>query len=177
MPFPFLWKLEEALENGNVDEAEAALIVYFQENLSTIERRIIHKFPHRENIISTSFAAHNRGEYVLSIPIFLTQADGICHEVVNQYLFIRNNKKPSTAVYVETITSNSIQHALLSPLSQTLPISASQKERGEQFNELNRHQVLHGETLDYGTEVNSLKAISLLNYVSLVLRLDEEEEP
>ncbi len=29
-----------------------------------------------------------------------------------------------------------------------------------------RHSVLHGETSDYGTKINSLKAISLLTYIS-----------
>jgi hypothetical protein len=29
-----------------------------------------------------------------------------------------------------------------------------------------RHSVLHGEVNDYGTKINSLKAISLLTYIS-----------
>ena len=36
-------------------------------------------------------------------------------------------------------------------------------------NVLNRHEVLHGESVDYGTEINSLKAISLLYYIASVL--------
>jgi len=61
----------------------------------------------------------------------------------------------------------------LRPISLELPINASEKareriaaERGwPAWNELNRHQVLHGESVDYGTRLNSLKAISLLNYL------------
>jgi hypothetical protein len=56
--------------------------------------------------------------------------------------------------------------AILSPLAETLPINASENERPRNFNGLNRHMVLHGESLDYGSKVNSLKAISLVNYVS-----------
>lgn len=177
MPLPFLWELEKALENGNLDEAEVALMEYFREHLSTIENRLNSKFPHRAKIISTAFNAHKRGEYELSIPVFLAQTDGICYEVVNQHLFMKKNKKPSTAAYVETIASDTFRSALLSPLSHPLPISASEHERGERFDELNRHQVLHGETLHYGTEVNSLKSISLLNYVTQVLRLDDKKDP
>jgi len=33
---------------------------------------------------------------------------------------------------------------------------------GESFTALNRHQVMHGESSDYGTEINSLKAFSFL---------------
>ena len=77
---------------------------------------------------------------------------------------------------MDSVASDTFRHALLSPLSQPLPISASKHERDESFNELNRHQVMHGESLGYGTEINSLKAISLLNYVTQVLRLDDENE-
>jgi len=178
MPLPFLWELENALNEGDINEAEAALIDYFRENLETIENRFATKFPHRAKIINSAFSAHKRGEYELSIPIFLAQTDGICYEVVNQHLFmrVRGEKKPSTAIYVDSIASDTFRHALLSPLSQPLPISASKNERDETFNELNRHQVMHGESLDYGTEVNGLKSISLLNYVAQVLRLDGENE-
>ena len=70
---------------------------------------------------------------------------------------------------MEQIASDTYRAALLSPLAQTLPIGASKHERPEDFTELNRHVVLHGESLDYGTKINSLKAISLINYVAHVL--------
>ena len=176
MPLSFLWELENALNQGHIEEAEAALADYFREHLLSIENRLNPKFPHRAKAISMAFSAHKRGEYELSIPVFLAQTDGICYEVVNQYLFMRRNKKPGTAIYVDAVVSNTFRHALLSPLSQSLPISASENERGEHFNALNRHQVMHGESLGYGTEINSLKSISLLNYVSEVLRWDDEND-
>ncbi|GIV65173.1 MAG TPA: hypothetical protein DCE76_07100 [Anaerolineaceae bacterium] len=178
MPLPFLWELENALNEGDTTEAETALVDYFRENLQSIENRFTAKFPHRAKIINSAFNAHKRGEYELSIPIFLAQTDGVCYEVINQYLFmrVRGEKKPSTAIYVDSIASDTFRHALLSPLSQPLPISASKNERDKSFNELNRHQVMHGESLDYGTEINGLKSVSLLNYVTQVLRLDDENE-
>jgi len=178
MPMPFLWELEDALNEGNITEAEAALVDYFRENLQSIEHRFTAKFPHRAKIINSAFNAHKRGEYELSIPVFLAQTDGICYEVIDQHLFmrIRGEKMPRTAIYVDSIASDTFRHALLSPLSQPLPISASQNERDKSFNELNRHQVMHGESLDYGTEINGLKSISLLNYVAQVLHLDDENE-
>jgi len=57
-----------------------------------------------------------------------------------------------------------------------LPISASQNERDDKFNELNRHQVLHGESTSYDSEINSLKAISLINYLAQVLMKPEDNE-
>ena len=52
------------------------------------------------------------------------------------------------------------------------PLAMTRGKRAQQprdFTELNRHRVLHGEVTNYGTEQNSLKAISLLNYCATVL--------
>lgn len=175
MPFPSLWELKKALEEGNVKEAEDALVEYFEERLDEIEASIVGRFPNREKVIRSAFSAHRRQEYDLSIPVLLSQTDGICKEVVNEHFFIKQNKKPRTAIYVEQVAADTYQAALLSPLAHNLPIGASEKERGAGFSELNRHMVLHGESLDYGTKTNGLKAISLINYVVHVLKSDANE--
>ena len=169
MPLPGLWELKKALSEGNVEEAEEALAEYFASRLDEIEGSIIERFPNRQKIIRAAFNAHRRQEYELSIPVLLAQTDGICKEVIKQYFFIKQNNKPRTAIYVEQVASDTYRAALLSPLAQKLPIGASKHERPEDFTELNRHVVLHGESLDYGTKINSLKAISLINYVAHVL--------
>jgi hypothetical protein len=175
MPIPSLWELKKALEEGSVQETENALVQYFEERLDEIEASIVERFPNREKVIKAAFSAHRRCEYELSIPVLLSQTDGICKEVVNEHFFIKQNKKPRTAIYVEQIAADTYRAALLSPLAHSLPIGASESERGAGFSELNRHMVLHGESLDYGTKTNSLKAISLINYVAHVLKTDENK--
>lgn len=169
MPIQGLWQLTDALLEGNVTEAEEALVEYFESRLSEIEQSITARFPQREHLVRAAFNAHRRQEYALAIPVLLAQTDGICKEVSNQYLFMKQNKRPRTAIYVEQIAADSFTAALLSPLAQTLPISASESGRPEGANALNRHAVLHGESLNYGSKINSLKAISLINYVAHVL--------
>ena len=172
MPLPALWEFTKAIAEGNVREAKDALVEYFENRLDEIEKSIVERFPNREKLIRAAFKAHRRQEYELSIPVFLSQSDGICKEVVNEHLFLKHNKKPRTAIYVEQVTTDTFRAALLSPLAQTLPIAASEHERDKGFYELNRHMVLHGESLDYGTKTNGLKAISLINYVAHVLKVD-----
>jgi hypothetical protein len=167
MPLPGVWKLSEILKHGDVAEADDALCGYYEGRLPEIEESISRGFPHRAHLIKAAFTAHGRREYALSIPVLLAQADGICKEVASQYYFMKQNKKPRTAIYVEEITADSFRAALLSPLAQTLPIGAS--ERSVASDVLNRHAVLHGDSLDYGNRSNSLKAISLINYVAQVL--------
>lgn len=147
-----------------------ALIQYFEGQLKEIEKSIITKFPHRKHIIAAALKAHIRGNYYLSIPVLLTQIDGICKETVEKYFFIKNHKKPETAIYVKQIATDILEEALLSPLVENTPINKSEKQRENGFNKLNRHMVLHGESLDYGTKENSLKTLSLINYVSQVLK-------
>jgi hypothetical protein len=59
--------------------------------------------------------------------------------------------------------------ALMSPLCDILPIAAPQHERSADEDLLNRHAVLHGASLNYGNKADSLRAISLVNYVAQVL--------
>lgn len=52
--------------------------------------------------------------------------------------------------------------------------SAREREKvaqasGESFSAPNRQRVLHGESCDYGTEINSLKVFSFLTFVGLHL--------
>lgn len=174
MPLPNLWDIKEAISSGEIDEVEEALVEYFESQLDEIENSFSAQFPHRSHIIASAFKAHRNGEYFLSIPVLLAQTDGICKEVVDQYLFMKKDKKPRTATYVEQIAADTYKAALLSPLAASTPIGASEHEREQGFNLLNRHLVLHGESLGYGSKVNSLKAISLVNYVSQALETDAD---
>jgi hypothetical protein len=169
MTLPQLWTLEKALSDGNTAKAEETLAEYFEGRSDDIENSIIKRFPRREHLLRPAFGAHRRQEYVLSIPVFLTQTDGICKDATNHYFFLKRYNKPQTAHYVEQIAADALTASLLSPLARTLPISASERERSSGDNALNRHAVLHGEALNYGTKINSLKAISLINYVAHIL--------
>ena len=166
---PQLWALQESLASGDVANAEKELIEHFEARLNEIENVLVDKFPHRARLIRSAFGAHRRQEYELSIPVLLAQSDGICKEITEKYLFIRYNKKPEVATYVEDTITDAFAVALMSPLCKILPIAAPQSERPADTDLLNRHAVLHGESLNYGSKANGLRAISLINYVAQVL--------
>lgn len=166
---PQLWALEESLRKDDAQEAEKELIEHFEARLDGIEKSLVDKVPHRAHLIQSAFGAHRRKEYELAIPVLLAQTDGICKESTEKYLFIRSDKKPEVAVYVEQSITNAFMIALLSPLCEILPIAASHRDRAADTQILNRHAVMHGESLKYGSQANSLRAISLINYVAHVL--------
>jgi hypothetical protein len=173
MPIPFVVKIYSMIKNDDIHSAEVLLEEYFERKVNQIEGLTINKFPERSEILKAAFGAHNKGEYILSIPVILAQVDGICFTKLEKYLFIKDHGKPGTAILSDKCKtdslSNAIHAAILLPLSQPLPINYSVQERNQDFTELNRHMVLHGESLNYGTKTNSLKTISLLNYITQVL--------
>lgn len=172
MSFSTLGRLKRDIAADATAQVDEHLAGYFDDRLSLIESELTARHPHRSHIVSAAFAAHRNGEYVLSIPALFAQVDGICFDTAGQCFFLKNSNAPEISIYVKEFAADKLRAAILSPLKASLPISYSRHKRPAGFNELNRHMVLHGESLDYGTRVNSLKVISLLNYVSQVLAED-----
>jgi hypothetical protein len=153
------------LEEGKLKEVDESMCAFYEERLDAIKKQLIASFPHRSHVLERAFGAHQRGEYELSVPVFLSQADGICLELTDFQLYRRREGQPTTAGFVEQLAADSIIKVLLEPLRIPLPITASSKERKDYPYALNRHEILHGKAVDYGTRTNSYKAISLLHYV------------
>lgn len=166
-------EIAQGFETGNSDDVSSRLVEHFRARASEIGASLSGKYSHRRRFLEKAFDAHKRQEFALSIPVFLAQVDGISYDHTAKLMFQREGKRPQIAAYIE-IVADAYQSALLSPLTKIHPISLSSKERSEGFDGLNRHQVMHGESLNYDTEINSLKAISLLNYVAWALRVDSD---
>ena len=167
MPVILLQKMESQFDE-RPEEMTAWLCDFYRKELNAIERKLVDSYPHRGHLFQQAFEAHREGKYGLSIPVFLTQADGIFREQTpKQNLFSAKQRKKAYSEYASQ-SSNSFMDTHLLSLSIHLPLWMNQDERmekGDSFVGLNRHQVLHGESIDYDTEQNSLKAISLLSYL------------
>ena len=171
MPVDFPMTLAKMVIDGESEKAEEVLEGYITSNLEPIESFLTAKFSNRKKILHAVFAAHRAEQYELSVPTLLAQVDGVCRDLTGYHLFMRAKgiSKPQTSTYVEGFDQDLSDAILMAPLGENLSITKNQKERGEGFTQLNRHMIMHGESLDYGTRRNSLKAISLLNYAAQVL--------
>jgi len=160
------------------EDYEEYFINHFENNIDNISSFIKNKYPARKQIIHKAFKAHVNEDYELSIPVILTQIDGICFDNTNESIFIKHNYSPNTSSYVENLP-NELRKAWFAPLAEELPISYSSKKRSNaqiDFTlQLNRHLVLHGESTDYPTRINSLKAISFLNYIAQLFELEKKK--
>ena len=172
MPATLLQELE-LLFDEHPDEMTEWLKGFFRERLDVIEEKLIASYLHRGQLFQQAFEAHREGKYGLSIPVFLAQADGIFWERTpeKQNLFRSRQREKAHDDISKISDSYTVIH--LYPLSILLPLWMNEDERAERGDScvgLNRHQVLHGESVDYATEQNSLKAISLLSYLHWIFR-------
>jgi hypothetical protein len=178
-------QIATAADRIDDDTLEGIIAKAYRDSLEDHVASILHEYPEREFAIRPALNAHLRGEYALSVPIFFAQADGICAAMVGRHIF---SGKKGRSDHISSLAAEKISDlegqneeegielfrllhlALWQPLSDHQPISFSASKREtEDYVGLNRHTVLHGESLDYATELNSLKAFSFLSYVASLL--------
>lgn len=165
--------------NDSPERAQAAsefLCASLRDQLHDIEAKLISAFPNRAEILRDAFQAHRERKWNLSVTVFLTQVDGLFYDRFLKSLFTRADQD-ELAERIEEVSDELDGAMLRRLLYDDWPLAMSRSERAKQpgdFTQLNRHRVLHGEVTDFGTEENSLKAISLLNYCALVLPKPEQ---
>jgi hypothetical protein len=155
-----LKKIDEIVslfESNKTQEAENLICDYFKKNLKSIEKELKQKHNERKDIIKESFKAHNSKMFYSSTILFISISDGISE----QKLFIDRKKFNSN---VDLLKNPEI----IKILSKESPMTVdTRKEKNPAFfSDLNRHNVIHGMKYDYGNEMNSLKSLSLLCFVS-----------
>jgi hypothetical protein len=154
----------QSIQNNTFNEKEHVLIDYYKNNLNDIESKLLKKHLDRNKIISEAFIAHKNKMFNSSTILFISQSDGICEGKI----FSGNKKKD----FFDSKKSPYFVKKIL--LDETAINENTWKEVSNYFSELNRHKVMHGLTSDYGNEINSLKALSLLCFVSDWVDRDKE---
>ena len=165
------------ITSDNINEIDSMASFFIKDSIDNYIEEVIKNNKRRANIIIDAFTAHKNGSYNLSVPVFIAQTDGICKEktgvnLFNQFDFSKFAKNCSMIHKLkETPLSEKIGDIFVgffvfqedTPTGNDLFLSEGKSNpRPEGFNRLNRHLVMHGEDINYGTEINSLKALSLL---------------
>ncbi|BBA42652.1 MULTISPECIES: hypothetical protein [Burkholderia] len=162
-------RFKRALDDGRQEDAEVEMVKHFDKRTANIRAELIQAYPHRSEILDAAFDAHLNGQHYVSIPVLLAQVDGICFDVANAHFFM-GKERPKVLAYATELAGTELARAFLAPLESGMTVALSEKARPQGFSGLNRHMVLHGESTDYGTKENGLRAISLLNYISQSLQ-------
>jgi len=118
-------------------------------------------FAKRINILKDAMSAHNAGQYSLSVPVLLAQAEGIIASLGN----IKGRKSHRDIVDIANEMSKSV--ILHESFIHTLTNSFLEEFKfgHDEFFNLGRNSILHGVNLEYATPENSLKSILLIDFL------------
>jgi hypothetical protein len=165
MPHTWGRDLVEAFQEGENDEAQEWLIDYFKGRVDEIEQTLVERHPKRSAIIADAFQAHRERRYHLSIPVLLAQADGVIHDRHQRQLF----SKKRTANLMQVLSGlpeDDMRAIFIAAFYVDIPLTRNTQLLPDGFDGLNRHADMHGTDPKYGTEINSLRAVSILNLAS-----------
>jgi hypothetical protein len=168
-------ELSVRLKNGESDYVDNYLSEYYIQKINRIQTKLCENYPRREKILIESFDCFKRKKYYSMITLLLTQVDGFCYDKTKKLFFKNNNKLKRQKIYAPEVEkeiirmSGDIIDILLEPMKNAAIINENTKNIIHYPIKLNRHAILHGMDTNYGTELNCLRIVSLLNYINDIL--------
>jgi len=133
---------------------------------SEIMLRLVQNFPTFAPLIDEMNKLHVDQRYLASIPLALIVAEGIAREVSSKSIFNLKQNRPEIAKWLDQQKISSLGKTFVASLSEQHPMSKPRPGK------LSRHLVLHGLDKNYGSEIFSLQAISILGFVGWVFAAD-----
>ena len=165
-PMRAVFEFSKIKKERGIEGVIKEIVEYFSvnENIEEVYDEII-KYPlvydGRKYIVEEAFTAHKNGRYNSSVPLFLIQAEGI----YNTWCGV-DKLKPSK---VKKYFKNSIE--IYSTIINDFDVFINSIYRSYGLKDyvppstLNRHLILHGRSIDYGTLENSIKSILFVQYI------------
>lgn len=151
------------VKDGELLETENRLIRYYKSNLTVIKKGLCSLHTDRKSILTEAFLCHKKGLFFASTMLFLSQGDGICSGKV-----FTGQKK--LKAYLESISDSDLLNSVLTQ-ETAINVDTRSPNKLSYSSDLNRHAVMHGLDSTYGSEKNSLKALSLLCFISDFINL------
>jgi len=168
---------------GKTSEIDCYLCSLFNENDGARLRERIEawfKLPYmadRRQIILDGLEVHKAGKWTLTVPALLPLVDGLMRRFRKEHL--RRSKNPNRVMHADKFADyyrrnqpklfgKSFANFVREHMFAKFDFS-----NGASPSSINRHAILHGETFDYATEVNSLKVFLLLDTISQFIQAVE----
>ncbi len=163
------FELKELIDQNRIDELDDFFLKYFYDYFNDIKRKLINRHKSRKTIFEEIFKAHKNNLFFSSICLSLTQVDGICYDEFNELFFVNDERfLPKALKHLEK-DKGFMAHLFLSPLENKTTINVHEKRLRDFPINLNRHSILHGKDISYATEINSVKIISFLSFMSYLI--------
>lgn len=168
-------ELAEKLKEGDINYVDSYLTEYYSNSITEIKKKLIKNHPARITLIKEAFKTYQAGSYSSSIVLFLTQIDGICYDRAKKMYFTNNRALIRKRIYIPEIEgelnklTNGIIQLLIKPIGEPTLINEATKNLSKYSERLNRHEIIHGIDIEYGTYIKNLKIISLISYFSDII--------
>lgn len=160
MPASGLRGMIQLKSNGDIESVDACMESYFTARFDSIIDALVIAHQKRARLIKAAAIAHKSNNWPLSIPVFISQSEGIGRDIFDCSIF---SKRKGKMLVDEKVKIINISDLYTEPLRN---VGSFSKDTGQFMpGEINRHAVLHGIDCDYDKKINSFKALSLLNYI------------
>lgn len=157
--------------SGFPEKMDNHLSKYYTDKLVEIEENLKNEYPKRKSIIYEAFFAHKKGLYHASTCLFITLIDGICDETFYKKFFMnQKDHLPQIKGPLKTKGYSAVDF-IITPIIKKGALNGYKDDLKSYPVRLNRHEIIHGVDVSYGTEINSLKTLSLLTYIDYVLTI------
>jgi hypothetical protein len=133
----------------------------------------------RNTVLDRAFDCHANGDWLVSVPLFLMQADGICldrfsGDKLSGSVDIYDAKNPKQIL---SRMSGKLYFPFLSILKhQTKNALVKSASAGNKDIPLNRNLVLHGRDSDYANRENSLRAMAAVDFALWLCEIADEAD-
>ena len=173
--------------NRDSDAAITKLIGYCDDDLAEkiIDAACSHKaFENRAVFLRQALQAHMEGKFALSIPVFLTQAEGVYRQTLEVSKISNNAPLYNAKEWKEALDNDFAGELPITEIVLAATLRGFSASMSEQFTAhvtsmtdleclrarypkgfLSRHSVLHGRDNQYATKENSIRALFILDTV------------
>lgn len=153
-------------EFGDFSKADEWISEHYESRLDEMQLALSARHPDRAPIFADAFDAHRQGLYTLSVPVVLAQADGIIGTRYERTQLFSRSRNHGLASQIKDMKPGQLSTMWAEIMSGKAEVSSNTQDLPEGFEGLNRHAVMHGTDVNYGSRANSLKAISMLYMAS-----------
>ncbi len=170
---------------------DSQMVVLFGElsKINSVTNSVARNFIHRKQILSEISKAYELGLFSSVIALSYSIADGICNEIWGFGFFDKNKKKDNIHSLKLYLNLADVDFGLSNSFIDQLGITDNEIIMYSKDPSLlveknircsyNRHLVMHGQSTDYGNQVNALRSILLLEFLNYFVnekrKIDELE--
>jgi len=162
-----------AISNQDKESFKLFVLETFSVEQNNIFKSIHKIIPHRKSITLEIESLYKSNFYNTVVVLCYTQVDGICNENLN-YGFFDTDRKTHELKIKELEPNDSLASKIAIQLKEpkneiSRYVKNEVNDKTYKLDSFNRHLVLHGHSIHFGTQLNAIRAILLLDFVCALI--------